>query len=154
MKTVAQLLGLKGSAIWSIVPDASVFEALELMADREASIDDLPQRIAAARRELAQTPTRAPARRGRGSGPRPKEPELSDADAELFEQLRSWRLVQSRVADVPAYVICSDATLRSIARERPADMSGLLTISGVGPVKAERFGDDLLALVASAGTPT
>lgn len=133
---------------------ATIELALELMADREASIDDLPQRIAAARRELAQAATRAPARRGRGSGPRPKEPELSDADAELFEQLRSWRLVQSRVADVPAYVICSDATLRSIARERPADMSGLLTISGVGPVKAERFGEDLLALVASAETPT
>lgn len=33
-KTVAQLLGSKGSAIWSIVPDASVFEALELMAEK------------------------------------------------------------------------------------------------------------------------
>lgn len=33
-KTVAQLIAAKGSATWSIVPEASVYEALELMAER------------------------------------------------------------------------------------------------------------------------
>jgi len=33
-KTVSQLIAAKGSATWSIAPDASVYEALELMAER------------------------------------------------------------------------------------------------------------------------
>ena len=35
MTTVRQLLVLKGDYIWSIQPDASVFEALRLMADKD-----------------------------------------------------------------------------------------------------------------------
>lgn len=34
MKTVEQVLGEKGSEVYTIGPDASVFEALELMADK------------------------------------------------------------------------------------------------------------------------
>jgi CBS domain-containing protein len=33
-KTVGQLLAAKGSEVWSIGPDASVFEALQLLADK------------------------------------------------------------------------------------------------------------------------
>lgn len=34
MKTVSQLLQGKGSNVWSVTPDSSVFEALKLMADK------------------------------------------------------------------------------------------------------------------------
>ncbi len=34
MKTVRSLLQAKGHAVWSITPDASVYEALNLMADK------------------------------------------------------------------------------------------------------------------------
>lgn len=33
-KTVAQLLASKDAAIWSVIPTASVFDALEIMADK------------------------------------------------------------------------------------------------------------------------
>lgn len=35
MKTVGELLQAKGHAIWSITPDATVYEALELMAEKD-----------------------------------------------------------------------------------------------------------------------
>jgi CBS domain-containing protein len=35
MKTVERLLEAKGYDIWSITPDASVYEAVKLMADQE-----------------------------------------------------------------------------------------------------------------------
>ena len=35
MKTVEQILDAKGSDIWSIAPDASVLEAIRLMAEKE-----------------------------------------------------------------------------------------------------------------------
>ncbi len=34
MKTIKDLLGNKGQEIWSVGPDATVYEAIELMADR------------------------------------------------------------------------------------------------------------------------
>jgi CBS domain-containing protein len=34
MKTVQSLLQVKGNAVWTIAPNASVFEALKLMADK------------------------------------------------------------------------------------------------------------------------
>ena len=34
MKFVSQLLAAKGHNVWTISPDATVFEALKLMADR------------------------------------------------------------------------------------------------------------------------
>ena len=35
MKTVKDILGVKGHDVWSIGPDASVYDAMQLMADRE-----------------------------------------------------------------------------------------------------------------------
>jgi CBS domain-containing protein len=35
MRTVAQLLEVKGRDVWSISPDASVYDAIKLMADKE-----------------------------------------------------------------------------------------------------------------------
>lgn len=35
MTTVKQLLQTKGAQVWSVTPDASVFEALQLMADKD-----------------------------------------------------------------------------------------------------------------------
>ena len=35
MKTVREILNAKGDSVLTVAPDASVFEALELMADRD-----------------------------------------------------------------------------------------------------------------------
>jgi CBS domain-containing protein len=35
MKTVRDLIAQKGNVVWSVSPDATVFEALELLAERE-----------------------------------------------------------------------------------------------------------------------
>jgi DNA helicase II / ATP-dependent DNA helicase PcrA len=72
------------------------------------------------------------------------------ADRELFESLRRWRKEQARTADVPAFVIFNDATLAAVAERRPRTKAQLLDVTGVGPVKAQRFGEDLLRLVAEA----
>jgi CBS domain-containing protein len=36
MRTVREILNKKGNLIWSVTPDASVYEALQLMAEKEA----------------------------------------------------------------------------------------------------------------------
>jgi DNA helicase-2/ATP-dependent DNA helicase PcrA len=81
---------------------------------------------------------------------------LSPADQARFELLKEWRGRLARASAVPAYVIFSDATLKAIAVARPRSRDALLAISGVGPVKIERFGDDVLGIVRgdpATGTP-
>ena len=69
-------------------------------------------------------------------------------DAELFEALRTWRLGVSRSSGVPAYVVFPDATLTSIAGARPRNSRELLKLPGIGPVKIDRFGEQVLEVVA------
>jgi ATP-dependent DNA helicase RecQ len=72
-----------------------------------------------------------------------------DADEGLVTRLRSWRLERSRQDEVPAYVVLHDATLRELAAARPRTKAELGSVKGFGPTKVERYGDDLLALLAS-----
>ena len=67
----------------------------------------------------------------------------------LVARLRSWRLERSRQDEVPAYVVLHDATLEELAAVRPRTKVELSGIKGFGPAKLERYGDDLLALLAS-----
>ena len=73
---------------------------------------------------------------------------LSPADAKVFDALKAWRLEQARAASVPAYVVFPDKTLEAVAAARPRDVAGLLALPGVGQVKATRYGETLLAVVA------
>ena len=77
----------------------------------------------------------------------PADRDLSPADTALFERLREWRGRVARASAVPAYVVFSDATLRAVATDRPTSRDALLDVSGIGPVKVERFGDDVLGIV-------
>ena len=70
-----------------------------------------------------------------------------DQDEGLFERLRAWRLRTAQEAGLPAFIVFTDATLRAICEARPADRDQLLGITGVGRHKADRFGDDVLAII-------
>jgi ATP-dependent DNA helicase RecQ len=93
-------------------------------------------------------------RRVRGAGPIPAPaapaPAASVAERALFERLRA---VRRRLADaerVPAYIVFSDAVLRQMAQSPPRTRAALLAISGVGPVKLDRYGDAFLEALRDA----
>ncbi|MCC5952450.1 MAG: ATP-dependent DNA helicase UvrD2 [Acidimicrobiia bacterium] len=66
----------------------------------------------------------------------------------LREELRRWRSERARASRAPAYTVFNDETLDDLTSRRPTTRAELLTVRGIGPVKAARFGDDLLALIA------
>ncbi|MDR3159223.1 MAG: DNA helicase RecQ [Zoogloeaceae bacterium] len=66
----------------------------------------------------------------------------------LFERLRQWRLEAAKEQGVPAYVIFDNKTLKAIAAHRPQTLDELLAIHGVGEAKRERYGKDILTLIA------
>ena len=72
----------------------------------------------------------------------------AEADPAVLAALKSWRSGAARAAGVPAYVIFHDTTLAAVAEARPDSRAKLLRLPGLGPVKAERYGDELLRVVA------
>ncbi|MEX2274807.1 MAG: ATP-dependent DNA helicase UvrD2 [Actinomycetota bacterium] len=85
-------------------------------------------------------------RNGEGSNGKTAAP----TDDPMFDALREWRRKRASEDGVPAYVIFHDSTLASIAQERPRSRAALSTISGIGPTKLDRYGDDVIDLVATA----
>jgi len=85
-------------------------------------------------------------RSAKSSGSAVPPPDLSPADAPLFEALKAWRL--QAAAGKPAYTVASNRTLGAIAAIRPASESTLIEISGVGPGFISKFAPEVLALVA------
>ena len=74
--------------------------------------------------------------------------DASDADRELFELLRAERRTIADGESVPAYVVLPDRTLWELVAARPATREQLLAVNGIGPVKAEKYGERFLALLA------
>jgi ATP-dependent DNA helicase RecQ len=68
----------------------------------------------------------------------------------LFDQLRAWRADAARRHGVPAYVVFHDATLKEIASARPASISALRGIAGIGAKKLDAYGDEIIRLVEEA----
>jgi DNA helicase-2/ATP-dependent DNA helicase PcrA len=106
-----------------------------------ATATDLRDRVLAERRKLRSTDGGRAARRS-------KVTVGADADPGVLTALKAWRSAAARAAGVPAYVIFHDTTLAAVAEAQPANRASLLALPGLGPVKAERYGDDLLRVVA------
>jgi ATP-dependent DNA helicase UvrD/PcrA len=78
-----------------------------------------------------------------------EEPEPPAVDDGTIKALKAWRLERARKDEVPAFVVFHDSTLEEIARRRPRELWELAKVSGVGPTKLERYGDEVLATLGS-----
>lgn len=98
------------------------------------------------RRAEADDEGEAPRRKRRASS----EPTvaLGALEEEALAELKRWRAEKAREAELPAYCVFHDKTLAALVAARPTDLASLLEVSGVGSKKAERWGEELLALLA------
>jgi DNA helicase-2/ATP-dependent DNA helicase PcrA len=67
----------------------------------------------------------------------------------LVAALRAWRTGRAREDAVPAYVVLHDQTLAAIADLRPASLAALRRVSGIGPAKLDRYGEEILAVISA-----
>ena len=74
----------------------------------------------------------------------------AEADPEVLAALKTWRARTARATGVPGFVVFHDTTLAAVAEAKPRSRTALLALPGVGPVKAERYGDAVLEVVASS----
>lgn len=69
------------------------------------------------------------------------------ADTTLFDLLRSLRKKLSEKHNVPPYVIFHDSTLQEMSRLRPADRQSMLSVSGVGENKFNKYGHQFIEVI-------
>jgi DNA helicase II / ATP-dependent DNA helicase PcrA len=127
--------------------------------------DDLPEErrlfyvgITRARKHLAITWSRKPSQFVVELGvetraappPREKREAVVAADPELFDALAAWRKQRAKAEEIPAYIVFHNSVLAAIADAKPRSLSELATVAGVGPSKLERYGEDVLGVVAAA----
>lgn len=73
----------------------------------------------------------------------------ANIDQALFEKLKRWRLERARSDQVAPYIIAHNTHLSAIAGAPPASMQQLLALPGFGRAKVEKYGSDILDIVAS-----
>ena len=139
-------------SVWRNVIEHLLFEGVLSEGEDERptlSIGDDEAVRAIFRKERAvrvREPAKRRAKQERRAGKGAAKTGLSGADAQLFEALRTWRRDTARAADVPPYVVFSDATLAAIAQSKPQDFVALGRVPGIGEAKLKRYGADVLAI--------
>lgn len=76
-------------------------------------------------------------------------PVVETTDDKLFEALRRLRREFAEKEKVPAYSIFTDASLRQMVSEKPQTENALLSISGIGQRKLEKYGSQFIELITS-----
>lgn len=93
--------------------------------------------------QLREDPS-SPARRSRTH---PTQREINDADETLWQALRECRSRLAKDQGIPPYVVFHDSTLLEMIEIRPATLTAMRNITGVGEVKLERYAEDFLDII-------
>ena len=81
-------------------------------------------------------------------GPKKAAGALPEEAKGLYNVLKALRMKLAQEQDVPAYIVFSNATLTDMAVKAPRTMPEFLGVSGVGEVKAEKYGEAFLKAIA------
>lgn len=76
--------------------------------------------------------------------------ETTDEERALFEILRSLRLEIAKEEKVPPYIVFSDKTLNSMCKIMPSTEEEMLSVTGVGNYKVEKYGERFLEAIKEA----
>jgi ATP-dependent DNA helicase RecQ len=98
--------------------------------------------IECAKSRTVRKPKRERASKGRTAA-------TGSVDSSLFEELRKLRKSLADDQGVPPYVVFSDATLRELCFTKPASLAAFRSVSGVGDVKLERYGEAFVDAIRS-----
>lgn len=70
-------------------------------------------------------------------------------DDKLFQALRGWRYEQASAQRIAPYMVAHDATLIELAVRQPKTLAQLTAIKGFGPMKIDKYGTELVAILAA-----
>ena len=68
-------------------------------------------------------------------------------NSQLFNMLRHWRNTIADESNVPAYVVMHQKTLVEISSAMPDTIAALAKVKGIGKLKANKYGPDIIEIV-------
>lgn len=71
----------------------------------------------------------------------------AEENSALMKRLKELRRSIAATLGIPAYVVFSDSTLRDMSGKKPVTEAEFLTVSGVGSIKAERYGKKFISAI-------
>jgi superfamily II DNA helicase RecQ len=66
----------------------------------------------------------------------------------LSNALRAWRTARARADQIAPFIVFHDSTIEAIAERRPRTIPELRRVPGIGPMKLDRYGEEIVAIVA------
>ncbi|MEP6638984.1 MAG: 3'-5' exonuclease, partial [Chloroflexota bacterium] len=69
----------------------------------------------------------------------------------LSNALRAWRTARARDDAVAPFIVFHDSTIEAIAHQRPRSIAELRRVPGVGPMKLDRYGEEIIGVVVRDG---
>jgi len=89
---------------------------------------------------------------GTQTKPKEKTPAITEDDltideATIFSALKLWRKDRATEINLPEFMVCHNATLLFIAKEKPKDLVELSKIKGMGDQKIATYGNDIIAIL-------
>lgn len=108
-------------------------EEIDRLAGRIATKEHALETISRVRRDLGET----------------HDSDISQSQQSLVEALRLWRDQRSKELGVSSSLIFHDHALFTMVKLLPATQEELARVAGIGPIKASRFGTDLLRILRS-----
>ncbi|RTL11128.1 MAG: aldolase [Flavobacteriaceae bacterium] len=73
--------------------------------------------------------------------------DLNPKDKQVFNYLRQWRIEKAEQLKLKNFMICHNSELIDLAMYKPSNLDELQQIKGFGKQKAEKFGEDILAIL-------
>lgn len=75
------------------------------------------------------------------------ESQLTEEDLKIFKVLKQWRFDKAKELNLPAYMVCSNTELMSIAKFKPIKIEEFFEIKGFGEYKVGKFGEEILEVL-------
>jgi len=73
--------------------------------------------------------------------------DLLPKDKQVYEYLNHWRTEKSEQLNQKKFMICHNSELIDLALYKPSNLDELQQIKGFGKQKADKFGEDILAIL-------
>ena len=74
---------------------------------------------------------------------------LSEKDAELYNTIKPWRNSTAEKENIAPYMIFGDKTIEELVEKKPQNEKELLSVFGIGTVKAEKIGSQVLRIIGN-----
>jgi superfamily II DNA helicase RecQ len=94
-------------------------------------------------------PTKKPSKQSNGASKRIAEEqiELTEEQKEIMTALKQWRRDRANAVNQPEYLICHNASIEALSRQKPRTLAELSEIKGIGDSKIAKYGEEVISVL-------